>query len=268
MTNREPTIRVKKLSHFYGAIRAVDSISFEVQPASIFGLLGPNGAGKSTTLKMLTTLLPATSGTAEICGFDITNDPTSVRQHIGYVPQLLSADGDLSGYENLLLSSKLYGLNSSVRKRRIQEVLDFMGLVAFKDHLVNEYSGGMIRRLEIAQALLHMPQVLFLDEPSVGLDPAARQALWKHIQEWQKAYGTTILMTTHDMDEADRLCEQVAFMYEGQIVAMETPTALKAKLGPDATLNDVFIHSTGSSLNQGGDYSNVRKTRRTISKLD
>ena len=266
--SKMPPIKVIALSHYYNSRPAVDRISFEVKAGTIFGLLGPNGAGKSTTIKMLTTLLPATSGTALVDGYDIVQKPALVRQNIGYVPQMLSADGDLSGFENLLLSARLYGLASGKQEKRILEVLEFMGLSECKDILVNQYSGGMIRKLEIAQALLHEPRVLFLDEPTVGLDPAARKSLWLHIQEWQRKFGTTILITTHDMDEADRLCDVVAFMHLGHIVAEDVPKNLKAKQGAQATLDDVFIHLTGSSIKQVGDYNNVKQIRRTISNLD
>lgn len=262
-----PVIEVLELSRYYNSYAAVDHISFNIETGTIFGLLGPNGAGKSTTIKMLTTLLPASSGTACIFGYDINREPAQIRQIIGYVPQLLSADGELTAYENLLLSCKLYGLHHTYRDRRIGEVLEFMGLTPHANQLVNQYSGGMIRRLEIAQALVHEPRVLFLDEPTVGLDPAARKTLWKHIEEWRKQFGTTILMTTHDMDEADTLCDIVAFMHLGRIVAMDTPCHLKAKLGPKSTLDDVFILHTGSSIKETGDFTNAKQIRNTISHL-
>ena len=260
----QPAIDVFNLTHYYDSIPAVDRISFQVSEGTVFGLLGPNGAGKSTTIKMLTTLLPPTSGTATVSGFDIVQNPASVRQNIGYVPQLLSADGDLSGFENLLLSGKLYGLPAQRRDKRIHEVLDFMGLKGSADQLVNQYSGGMIRRLEIAQALLHLPKVLFLDEPTLGLDPSARQLLWHRIQVLRKQYGTTILITTHDMEEANLLCDIVAFMHVGHIVKMDSPDNLKATLGPKATLNDVFMQYTGTSIKEGDSYSNVKQTRHAI----
>lgn len=260
-------IEVQNLTHYYNSQPAVDGISFRVPSGSIFGLLGPNGAGKSTTIKMLTTLLPPTSGTAKVMGHDVVHSPSLIRQNIGYVPQLLSADGELTGYENLLLSAKLYGLSHASRKKRIQEVLDFMGLDEVAHQLVSQYSGGMIRRLEIAQSLLHEPSVLFLDEPTVGLDPAARKVVWQRIQNWRKKFRITILMTTHDMDEADRLCDIIAFMYSGHIVAMDSPLNLKAIIGPKATLDDVFIQYTGTSIKESGDYNHVKQIRRTISHL-
>lgn len=261
------SVELIELTRRYDSHLAVDHVSFGIKAGSIFGLIGPNGAGKSTTIKMLTTLLPITSGDARINGYSILQNPTQVRQSIGYVPQMISADGELTGYENLLLSAKLYGLSHDDRQTSIHEVLEFMHLTEVKDHLINSYSGGMIRRLEISQALIHHPTVLFLDEPTVGLDPAARKTLWKHIQELNKNRGMTILMTTHDMDEADALCDVVALMHLGKIVVMDTPHQLKAALGPKSTLDDVFILHTGSSLKETGDYQHVKQTRTTISNL-
>ena len=261
-----PAIDVVELTKFYGSFCAVDKISFQVQPGQIFGLLGPNGAGKSTTLKMLTTLLPPSSGTAKILGSDIVKNPTETRRKIGYVPQLLSADGDLTAYENLSLSAKLYGLSSSYRKQRIAEVLEFMGLLPNADQLVSQFSGGMIRRLEIAQALLHKPDVLFLDEPTTGLDPSARSILWNRIQDWRKNFHTAILITTHDMDEADKECDWVAFLHHGQIVVQDTPEKLKKTISASATLDDVFIKYTESSMEKA-DFTHVWQTRRTHKRL-
>ncbi|MFA6916825.1 MAG: ATP-binding cassette domain-containing protein [Parachlamydiales bacterium] len=263
----EYSVEVQDLTHRYETHLAVDHISFKIKRGTAFGLIGPNGAGKSTTIKMLTTLLPVKAGDALVNGFSITENPAGVRQSIGYVPQLLSADGELTGYENLLLSAKLYGLPRDERSQRIQEVLDFLELSENGHRLVRSYSGGMIRRLEIAQALLHKPAVLFLDEPSVGLDPAARKSLWRHINSLSEQMGTTIFMTTHDMEEADFLCDIVALMHLGHIVVMDTPEKLKAAIGPKATLDDVFILHTGSSLKDTGDFGNVKETRSTISNL-
>ena len=259
---------IENLSKYYSSYPAVKKLCFHVKQGTVFGLLGPNGAGKSTTIKMLTTLLPPSSGTAKIFGFDIVKQPTEVRHQIGYVPQALSADSELTAYENLLFSSKLYDMKKELREERIAEVLEFMGLSIFKDQLVGEFSGGMIRRLEIGQSLLHEPKLIFLDEPTVGLDPGAKAALWKHILKWKNENKTTCFLTTHDMEEADRLCDIVAVMHRGIIVAMDTPKKLKEVLGPHATLNDVFIHHTGSSLNDKGNYDQVKQQRRTISNLD
>lgn len=258
-------IEVRELSHHYKAILAVDKISFQVKRGSIFGLLGPNGAGKSTTVKMLTTLLPLSSGSAQIVGYDVVKDSTKVRENIGYVPQSLSADGDLTAYENLLLSSKLYGLDRKKREEKISQLLEFMGLTQFSNNLVKTYSGGMIRRLEIAQALVQDPKVLFLDEPTAGLDPAARRSLWHHLLAWKKEFETTILLTTHDMNEADTVSDIVAFMHLGHIVAMDSPSELKNQLGKDATLDDVFIKQTGLSIKEEDTFDLTKELKEKIS---
>jgi ABC-2 type transport system ATP-binding protein len=237
-----------------------------VASGAIFGLLGTNGAGKTTVIKMLTTLLTPTSGTASVAGCDIVRDPGGVRRHIGYVSQMLSADGELTGYENLLISAKLYGIGRWERAKRIAQALEFMELGGAADRLVSHYSGGMIRRLEIAQSMLHRPRVLFLDEPTVGLDPLARHAVWARIRDLRGEFGTTILMTTHDMEEADQLCDTVALM--SKLVALGRPAALKAALGPDATLDDVFIHYTGGSIAERGDYKDAARARRTAHRLE
>lgn len=266
MTNL--AIETHALTRCYGSTRAVDNLTFSVASNTIFGLLGPNGAGKSTLIKMLITLLPPTSGTAMVGGYDIQVDPHAIRQRIGYVPQLLSADGDLTGYENMLIAAKLYGLTKKERNSRIEELLAFMGLTEHANKLVNQYSGGMIRRLEIATALVHKPHILFLDEPTIGLDPAARKLLWTTIKEWKKLFETTILLTTHDMEEADKLCDVVAFMHLGSILRMDAPAKLKVELGPNATLDDVFLKHTGASILEGGSFSHAKQIRRTISHMD
>ena len=266
---RSAVVEALSLTRRFGRLTAVDRLSFTVANRTIFGLLGTNGAGKSTTIKMLTTLLPPTSGTAYVAGFDIRKDPQALRKHIGYVAQLLSADGELTGYENLLISAKLYGIPRIQRNARIAEALEFMELADQADRMVSEYSGGMIRRLEIAQAMLHRPEMLFLDEPTVGLDPAAKQAVWERIRLVRKEFGTTVLMTTHDMDEADHLCDVVAFMHVGKLVATGSPRELKQQLGPEANLEDVFIHHTGASISvERGDYNDVRRTRRVAQRLE
>jgi ABC-2 type transport system ATP-binding protein len=247
---------------------AVDGLTIAVEEGEIFGLLGPNGAGKTTTIKMLTTLLPPTSGTASVAGFDIIQQAREVRRIIGYVPQLVSADGALTGYENLLIFAKLYDIPRSERQARLQDALTLMGLNEAAGRMVREYSGGMIRRLEIAQSMLHRPQVLFLDEPTVGLDPVARRTVWEHIEQLRRAYGTTILMTTHLMEEADHLCRRVAIMHLGRVAAIGEPAALKASLGGNSiTLDDVFIHYAGGTLESGGTYRETSRTRRTARRL-
>ncbi len=219
-------------------------------------------------IKMLTTLLPPTSGHATVVGCDIVQQSASVRRKIGYVPQLLSADGTLTGYENLLIFAKLYDIPRRDREERIRGALAFMGLSDVAGQLVRQYSGGMIRRLEIAQSLLHRPQVLFLDEPTVGLDPSARRAVWEHITQLCAEYGTTIFLTTHLMEEADSLCSRVAIMHRGNVAALGTPSELKSALGGDGTtLDDVFIHFAGDSLESGGGYREVKHVRRTSRRL-
>jgi len=232
-------------------------------------LLGPNGAGKSTVIKMLTTLLKPNGGTAQIAGFDIVRQSAEARRNIGYVPQMISADGALSGYENLLIFGKLYDIPRAELKGRVNDALAYMGLVEAGNNLVRTYSGGMIRRLEIAQSLLHRPRVLFLDEPTVGLDPGARMAVWEHIVKLREDFGTTILLTTHLMDEAEELCKRLMIMHHGQTVVTGTPDELKVATGnPQANLNDVFIHFTKDSLDdQGGSYRETRRMRRTTRRL-
>jgi ABC-2 type transport system ATP-binding protein len=216
---------------------------------------------------MLTTLLDPTSGSASVAGFDVVSSPAEVRRRIGYVPQLLSADGGLTGFENLMLSAKLYGMNRANRKDRIAEALEFMGLADAGNRLVKTYSGGMIRRLELAQAMLHRPAVLFLDEPTIGLDPVARHAVWDRLEELQRDSTITVLITTHDMDEADELCDELAILHQGRVAAVGEPAALKAQVGSEATLDDVFAFFSGGSIQEGGSYRDIRQTRRTASRL-
>ncbi|MEA4908622.1 MAG: ATP-binding cassette domain-containing protein [Chloroflexi bacterium] len=256
------------LTRRFGQMTAVDELSFQVETGEAFGLLGPNGAGKSTTLKMLTTLLPPTAGTARVAGFDIVRQPGEVRRVIGYVPQLLSADGSLTGFENLSVFARLYDIPRAERGPRIRSALAFMGLEDSADKLVRNYSGGMIRRLEIAQSMLHRPPVLFLDEPTVGLDPAARRAVWEHIEVMRQEFNTTILVTTHMMEEAEHLCNRVAILHHGQLAVSGTPAELKAAIDkPDATLDDVFIEATGDQLESGGSYRETSRSRRTAQRL-
>ena len=261
-------LQTKSLSRCFDGNTAVDALTISVEAGEVFGLLGPNGAGKTTTIKMLTTLLPPTSGTAAVAGFDIVRQARDVRRVIGYVPQLVSADGNLTGYENLLIFAKLYDLPRVERASRIGHALALMGLTEAADRMVREYSGGMIRRLEIAQSMLHRPRVLFLDEPTIGLDPVARRAVWEHIESLRLEYGTTILVTTHLMEEADHLCNRVSIMHLGRVVAMGTPAALKASLGgTETTLDDVFVHYAGGTVESGGGYREVSRTRRTAERL-
>ncbi len=264
-------LHTAELTKRFGDTLAVDRVSISAQPGEILGLIGPNGAGKSTLIKMLSTLLPPTSGRATIAGFDVATQPAEVRRCIGYVPQLVSADGALTAYENLLLSARLYSVPREERDARIAQALKVMNLTANAGQRVNRYSGGMIRRLEIAQSLLHRPQVLFMDEPTVGLDPLARESVWEHVVHLKDVMRTTMLVTTHYMAEADELCDRIALIHRGRIAEIGTPMELKARLGPDATLDDVFKHLAGVGLagvgleSEGG-YRDVRRTRASARK--
>ena len=261
-------LETKALTRCFNGHTAVSELTIAVEAGEIFGLLGPNGAGKTTTIKMLTTLLPPTSGTASVAGFDIIRQARDVRRAIGYVPQLVSADGNLTGYENLLIFAKLYDIPRAERNGRIRDALALIDLTEAGDRMVREYSGGMIRRLEIAQSMLHRPRVLFLDEPSVGLDPVARRAVWDHIEQLRRQFGTTIMMTTHLMEEADHLCQRVAIMHLGRVAAIGTPADLKASLGgKKTTLDDVFVHYAGGVVDSGGGYREISRTRRTAQRL-
>jgi ABC-2 type transport system ATP-binding protein len=260
-------LQTQSLTKRFGKLTAVDNLSISIDSGEMFGLVGPNGAGKTTVIKMLTTLLPPTAGNASIAGFDIVHHASQVRKIIGYVPQFLSADGALSGYENLLIFAKLYDVPRSERKFRINQALEFMGLSDVSGKLVRDYSGGMIRRLEIALSMLHRPRVLFLDEPTIGLDPVARKTVWKHMQQLRSEYGTTILLTTHYMDEADVLCDRVAIMHLGKVAAIGTPAELKASVGEGVTLDDVFAYYSGYEIEAGGGYREASRTRRTMRRV-
>lgn len=236
----------------FGSLLAVDRLTLRIPAGIVFGLLGPNGAGKSTTLKMLTTLTKPTSGTASVAGFDVVKAAVDVRRHIGYVPQQESADPDLTGFENLLVLARLYGIGGRDRRRRITAALEMMDLLPAQHRLVRHYSGGMVRRLEIAQSMLNDPQVLFMDEPTIGLDPTARRMVWERVLLMQQTYGTTIFLTTHYMDEAEQLCNTVAFISRGKIQETGAPRDLCQKYG-GITLDDLFIRLTGPIAASSGD---------------
>lgn len=265
---REPIVLTKGLTRRYGDFTAVDNLDLSVEAGEIFGLLGPNGAGKSTTIKMLVTLLPPTSGQAYVGGFDIQRQANRVRRLLGYVPQALSADGNLTGRQNLEVFAKLYDVPRGKRRDRIDEALGFMGLGDAAGNMVSTYSGGMIRRLEIAQTLIHRPRLLFLDEPTIGLDPVARRAVWGHLVDLRAQYGTTLFITTHYMEEAEELCTRIAIMNRGKIVALDTADALKSQVDiEEATLEDAFAHFTGNSIESGGTYRDARQSRRIAGRL-
>ncbi|BAY36556.1 ABC transporter-related protein [Nostoc sp. NIES-2111] len=268
-SNPKPVIlETQGLTRRFGKVTAVNDLSISVKQGEVFGLLGPNGAGKSTVIKMLTTLLPVSAGKANLAGYDVTHQATPVRRILGYVPQALSADGSLTGYENLLIFAKLYEIPRRGRDRRIREILEFMGLQDAAHRLVRTYSGGMIRKLEIAQSILHQPKILFLDEPTVGLDPIARTQVWNLVKQICVEHDTTIFLTTHFLEEADSLCNRVTIMQQGTVVTTGTPRDLKASLNkPNATLDDVFIHYTGNQLTSGVNYRDTARTRRDAQRL-
>ena len=226
-TTNHNAIEVTKLKKQFGDFVAVKEVSFTVQTGEIFGLLGPNGAGKTTLIRMMTTLTPPTSGTAEVGGHDVVSDADGVRHAIGVIPQALTSDPELTARENMMIHAKLYGLTSSERERLIPQLLESVGLTEFTDKLVGSFSGGMRRRLEIARGLVHSPKIMFLDEPTTGLDPVSRTAVWEMITKLKESAGLTILLTTHYMDEADKLCDRIAIVDHGVLVALDTPTKLK-----------------------------------------
>ena len=241
-------IEIRKLSRSFGNLLAVDNLDLDVGN-EIFGLLGPNGAGKSTTVMMLTTLLKPSSGTAKVCGYDIVRDSKKVRSKISYVPQDMAVDRKLTGRENVLLYAKLYGIPN--RNSKVEEVLEMMGLSDRASDLVATYSGGMRRRLELAQALVHKPEVLFLDEPTLGLDVNGRKKIWEHIR-MLKAEGMTIFMTTHYLEEAEKYCNRVAIIDKGKIVVVGSPENLTNSIGSEASLNDVFFENVKTPEEQAG----------------
>ena len=226
-------IKIRSLVKKYGNHIAVDKLTLDIHENEVFGLLGSNGAGKTTTIHMLATLLKPSSGSATVNGYDVVQDPAKVRSSIGIVFQAPSSDDILTGYENLQLHSMLYNVPRQIRKQRIDEVLKLVGLTERMHDQVKTYSGGMRRRLEIARGLLHKPKVMFLDEPTLGLDPASRETMWKYIQHLVREEKMTVILTTHYMEEADRLCDRIAIIEKGKIVALDTPTGLKARLGGD-----------------------------------
>jgi ABC-2 type transport system ATP-binding protein len=223
-------IEVQGIVKRFGEFTAVNGITFDVAEGEIFGLLGPNGAGKSTLIRMLTTLLPPTSGTARIGGFDIVARADDVRRTIGVIPQAMTSDLELTVRENLLIHAKLYGVGREKRKRIIGELLDAVELTAWADKPVKNLSGGMRRRAEIARGLVHEPRIFFLDEPTTGLDPVSRTAVWEMLERIKAQRDLTILLTTHYMDEADKLCDRIAIVDHGELVALDAPMTLKASI--------------------------------------
>jgi ABC-2 type transport system ATP-binding protein len=264
----EIVIRVDNLSKDFGSVQAVKNISFEVKQSEVFAFLGPNGAGKTTTIKMLITLLAPTNGDATINGYSVIQHPAEVRKVIGYVPQMISVDGALTVQENLMLMAHLYGVPYRECSERIRQMLAFLNLEKYATSLVRTLSGGMIRKLEVGQAMLHHPHLLFLDEPTTGLDPIAKRNIWKHLMELRDTFGTTIFFSTHNMEEAEEACDKVAIMNAGEIAVIGAVSELKGKTGKKAaTLEDAFIFFTGSSLQVNGNFHEIRRTRQTQQRL-
>jgi ABC-2 type transport system ATP-binding protein len=232
MSTSPPAIEVTDLGKSYGDVEAVRGVSFTVPRGEVFGFLGPNGAGKSTTINMLCTMARPTFGTARVAGYDVVARRDDVRRHIGLVFQDPTLDGYLTAAQNLRLHAELYGIDQAAIPERMDQMLQMVDLADRRDQPVMTFSGGMRRRLEIARGLLHSPRVLFLDEPTIGLDPQTRSSIWRYIRALQEAEGTTIFMTTHYMDEAE-LCDRIAIMDRGEIVVLDTPAALKAAVGAD-----------------------------------
>jgi ABC-2 type transport system ATP-binding protein len=262
----EQVVSVEGLVVRFGEVEAVAGVSFEVAAGEVFGLLGPNGAGKTTTIRVLTTLLRPAAGRALVAGHDVVREGLAVRQVLGYVPQAISIDGALTAYENLEFYGRATGVPRRERRHRIEEAVDAMQLQSFLDRLGRTLSGGMLRRLEIATALLKRPRVLFLDEPTVGLDPTARRLVWERLEILREEAGTTILVTTHLMEEAERRCDRIAIMDRGAIAALGPPEELRRGHAA-ATLEDVFTDVTGGRLEEGGSFRDVRAGRRRSRRL-
>ncbi len=233
-------IDVKNIVKKYGDFTAVDDVTFQVKEGEVFGLLGPNGAGKSTLIRMMTTLIPITSGTAHIAGHNVQKDPDAARRAIGVIPQALTSDLDLTVEENMSIYAKLYDVPAARRKTAIAELLDLVDLTKWRNAQTKTLSGGMRRRLEIARGLVHSPRIFFLDEPTTGLDPVSRVAVWEMLTAIKSNRNLTILITTHYMDEADRLCDRIAIVDHGKLVALDTPPALKASVPGSNVIESQF----------------------------
>ncbi|MFE2373157.1 ATP-binding cassette domain-containing protein [Streptomyces sp. NPDC059398] len=305
-----PAVSCSGLEYAFGATRAVDGVDLSVGAGEVFGLLGPNGAGKTTVIRCITTLLPVPSGRVRVFGHDAAKERMAVRRLLGYVPQQLSADAGLTARENVALFARVFDVSRRERAERVTQALAAVGLAETADRLAKTYSGGMIRRLELAQALVSAPRLLILDEPTIGLDPIARTSVWEHIDAVRRATGMTVLVTTHYMDEAEQYCDRLALMHQGRVRALGTPGELRAGLrerrraqsgatgspagstagraaAPDTpdvpsgtapaaarredtepTLEDVFRDVAGSGLDeQGGEFRDVRSTRRTATRV-
>src|SRR3990170_2894162 len=244
-------IETNQLTKCFNGLTAVDKLDITVESGEIFGLLGPNGAGKTTTISMLVTILKPTSGSAKVNGFDIMKEPNNVRKSIGIVFQDPSVDDRLTGRENLYMHANLYGVPANQQKTRINEVLKLVQLEERADDILRTYSGGMRRRLELARGLIHYPKVLFLDEPTLGLDPQTREHIWAYVRELKKKHEITVVLTTHYMDEADRLCDRIAIMDYGKIIALDTSAKLKDTLEGDVVLvKSMNLEALASLVNE------------------
>lgn len=264
-----PAIECRNLTHRYGDFTAVDDVTLEVQAGETLGLLGPNGAGKTSVVRVLTTLTPVQHGEVRIFGLDARRGTMDIRHNLGYVPQQLSIESALTGRQNVDLFARLYDVPRKQRRARVDEALSAMQLLDVAENLAGTYSGGMVRRLELAQALVNRPSLLILDEPTVGLDPIARDGVWSQVADMQAEYGMTVLLTTHYMEEADALCDRVALMHHGVLQAVGSPHDLKSALSsdasPDPTLEDVFRHYAGSDLTEDAakrGLNEIRSSRR------
>ena len=258
----DSVIKVKNLVKKFNGLAAVNGISFEVKPEEMFAFLGPNGAAKTTTINVWTTQLLPTSGSAEVAGFDVVKKPNQVRKSIGIIFQDPSLDVELTTWENLKFHGMLYGLTTSEVKSMGEEVLKMVGLWERRDSRVKTFSGGMKRRLEIARGLMHHPQILFLDEPTIGLDPQSRHNIWEHIYELREKFKMTIFLTTHYMEESEN-CDQVAIIDEGKIKALDTPTNLKAKFD-QKSMNGVFLALTGKKARDEEKFNPLDKIRQDL----
>jgi ABC-2 type transport system ATP-binding protein len=253
----EKAIQVLNVVKRYGQFTAVDGVSFDVGEGEVFGLLGPNGAGKSTLIRMMTTLLEITSGTAIIDGHDVRKEADKARRCIGVIPQAMTSDGDLTVWENLSIYSKLYGIGAAERESSINELLELVDLAQWRDAPARNLSGGMRRRLEIARGLVHHPKIFFLDEPTTGLDPVSRVAVWEMITRIKEKRNLTVLITTHYMDEADRLCDRIAIVDHGKLVALDSPMALKASVPGSSVIEAQFLNAPADWEQRLGKLSGV-----------
>ncbi len=259
----ENIIEVEHLVKDFGGFRAVNDVSFTVKAGQTFSFLGPNGAGKTTTIKMLTTLLHPTSGKIRVNGFDPVTQQSDVRRSFGIVFQDPSLDDELTAYENMEFHGVLYGVDKATRRKRIEELLNFVELWDRRNNLVKEFSGGMKRRLEIARGLLHHPKIIFLDEPTLGLDPQTRNHMWSYLYDLNKAEGITVFFTTHYMEEADRVAQNIAIIDYGRIIASGTSDELKRKTGK-SSLEDAFLALTGKTIreDEGNPIDHLRQRAR------